>query len=196
MSRESIKKAALELFRRYSYVKTSVADIATAAGIGKGTVYLSFKTKEDILFSLLDDHIDSLKLREDPAYQDLSIDLETKICRFSKSLLDLHFQIRDLMFGSLDNLRGRELQDVYLKINLYIDRVTSFLSHILTVHGYPVTDKRAAAIGEFVLFLSGRFIVYILSHDWNNREELDTLMPIWALRLFRPLVLPEISSKI
>ena len=125
------------------------------------------------------------------AYQDPAIDLDTKLSRFSTALLDLHFQIRDLMFGSLENLRGRELQDVYLKINQYIDRVVAFLSHILTVHGHTVTEVRAAAIGEFVLFLSGRFIVYILSHDWNSRQELYTLMPVWAVELFRPLVLPE-----
>ncbi|MGE4526522.1 MAG: TetR/AcrR family transcriptional regulator, partial [Sphaerochaeta sp.] len=40
MSREDIKSAALKLFKRYSYVKTTVADIASVAGIGKGSVYL------------------------------------------------------------------------------------------------------------------------------------------------------------
>lgn len=189
MSRESIKQASLELFRRYSYVKTSVSDIAAAAGIGKGTVYLSFKTKEDILFALLDDEIDKLKLKEDPAFADPKIDLDAKISRFAKALLDLHFQIRDLMFGSLENLRGRELQDVYVKIAQYIDRVVDFLGYILSIHGYPSTDEQAAALREFILFLSGRFVIYILSHDWNYREELDRLMPLWATQLFRPLVL-------
>jgi AcrR family transcriptional regulator len=191
VSRETIKQAALELFRRYSYVKTSVSDIAAAAGIGKGTVYLSFKTKEDILFALLDDEINSLNLRDDPAFLDPSVDLDIKLGRFSVSILDLLFQIRDLMFGSLENLRGRELQDVYLKLAQYIDRVTDFLSHILELHGYQPVKERAAAIREFVLFLAGRFIVYILSHDWNYREELYLLVPVWARLIFRPLVLPE-----
>jgi len=191
LSRETIKQVSLDLFRRYSYVKTSVSDIAAAAGIGKGTVYLSFKTKEDILFALLDDEINSLKLREDPVLLDPAVDLEAKVSRFSKSLLDLHFQIRDLMFGSLENLRGQELQDVYLKISQYIDRVVDFLGHILELHGHAATDERAGALREFILFLSGRFIVYILSHDWSFRDELYRLMPVWARQLFRPLVLPE-----
>ncbi len=193
MSRESIKQVSLELFRRYSYVKTSVSDIAAAAGIGKGTVYLSFKTKEDILFSLLDDEIDNLKLDEDPAYSDPAIDLQVKVSRFSKSLLDLHFQIRDLMFGSLENLRGRELQDVYQKITQYLDRVVAFLGRILAIHGYPVTEPTSQALREFALFLSGRFIIYIFSHDWSNRTELYELMPEWSRQLFRPLVLERIG---
>jgi AcrR family transcriptional regulator len=52
VSKDAIKKAALELFHRYSYVKTSVSDIAAKSGIGKGSVFLAFKSKEDILFSL------------------------------------------------------------------------------------------------------------------------------------------------
>ena len=191
VSRESIKQVSLELFRRYSYVKTSVSDIAAAAGIGKGTVYLSFKTKEDILFSILDDEIDNLRLEEDPVYSDPAVDLEFKVSRFSKSLLDLHFQIRDLMFGSLENLRGRELQDVYQKITQYLDRVVAFLGRILAIHGHTVTEPTAQALREFTLFLSGRFIIYIFSHDWSNRTELYELMPEWSRQLFRPLVLAK-----
>ena len=191
MSREKIKQAALELFRHYSYVKTSVSDIAVAAGIGKGTIYLSFKTKEDILFSLLDDDIAALKSQTDPIYLDPSVTLEAKIDLLSKSILDQHFQIRDLMFGSFENVEGRELQDVYLKFAVYIDRVSEFLLQVVGLHGYPANPGRLTAIREFILFLSGRILIYILSHDWNNREEIYRLMPVWAHQIFQTLVLQE-----
>ena len=191
MSRDKIKQAALELFQRYSYVKTSVSDIATAAGIGKGTVYLSFKTKEDILFSLLDDDIQAVKQQTDPLYFDPAVSLDSKIELFSKNILKLHFQIRDLMFGSFENVEGRELQDVYLKFSAYIDKVCELLLKVVGLHGYPATPERFAGIREFQLFLSGRFIIYILSHDWNNRDEIYQLMPVWAHRIFPTLVLQE-----
>jgi AcrR family transcriptional regulator len=38
---------------RYGFAKTTVAEIARDAGIGKGTVYLYFDSKEDILIALV-----------------------------------------------------------------------------------------------------------------------------------------------
>lgn len=40
--------AAASLFERYGYSKTTIEDIAAAANIGKGTVYLHFSSKEEI----------------------------------------------------------------------------------------------------------------------------------------------------
>ena len=191
MSRDKIKTAALELFRRYSYVKTSVSDIASAAGIGKGTVYLSFKTKEEILFALLNDEFVARKAETDPILLDPSVSLDRKMDLFSKDVLDLHFEIRDLMFGSFDIVEGKELQDVFLKFSTYIDQVAEFLLQVVALHGFPSREDRVAVIREFILFLSGRIVIYILSHDWKNRDEIYRLMPVWARQIFRTLVLTE-----
>jgi AcrR family transcriptional regulator len=51
--RGKILDAGLELFGRYGPGKTTMDDIARAAGIGKGTVYLFFPSKEDLLFELI-----------------------------------------------------------------------------------------------------------------------------------------------
>ncbi len=48
----AILAAARELFLHYGYKKTSVEDIAREAGIAKGTVYLYFRSKQDILATL------------------------------------------------------------------------------------------------------------------------------------------------
>ena len=191
MSRDTIKQAALELFHRYSYVKTSVADIASAAGIGKGTVYLSFKTKEDILFSILEDDIAALRVKTNDTYLDPAVTLDQKLGLFARTILDQHFFIRDLMFGSFENVEGRELQDVYRKFATYIDRASEFLQGVVTLHGYPPSPGRLAAIRDFILFLSGRFITHVLSHDWNEREAIYRLMPVWARQIFPSLVLQE-----
>lgn len=48
-----ILEAASELFARFGYQKTTLEDIALRAGIGKGSVYLEFESKEAILFALI-----------------------------------------------------------------------------------------------------------------------------------------------
>lgn len=55
--KESIKKAARDLFRRYGYNKTSVNEIARKAKIAKATIYKYFDSKELILHAILMDYI-------------------------------------------------------------------------------------------------------------------------------------------
>jgi AcrR family transcriptional regulator len=50
--RQDILEAALELFRDRGFDETTVQDIATAAGVAAGTVYLYFPSKEHVLVAL------------------------------------------------------------------------------------------------------------------------------------------------
>jgi len=52
--REAILRAATKVFARGGYFNSKVADIARAAGVADGTVYLYFKSKEEILRSIFD----------------------------------------------------------------------------------------------------------------------------------------------
>ena len=52
--REAILRAATRVFAHNGYFNSKVADIAREAGVADGTVYLYFKSKEDILHSIFD----------------------------------------------------------------------------------------------------------------------------------------------
>ena len=52
--REAILRAAIRVFARNGYFNSKVADIAHEAGVADGTVYLYFKSKEEILHSIFD----------------------------------------------------------------------------------------------------------------------------------------------
>ena len=51
---EAILRAATTVFARNGYFNSKVADIARAAGVADGTVYLYFKSKEEILHCIFD----------------------------------------------------------------------------------------------------------------------------------------------
>lgn len=51
---DAIVLAALELFTRYGYRKTSIDDIALAAGAAKRTVYLHFENKAAVFLAILE----------------------------------------------------------------------------------------------------------------------------------------------
>jgi len=52
--REAILRAAIKVFASSGYFNSKVADIAGEAGIADGTVYLYFKSKDEILHSIFD----------------------------------------------------------------------------------------------------------------------------------------------
>ena len=56
--REAILRAAITVFAHNGYFNSKVADIAREAGVADGTVYLYFKSKEEILHCVFDRSVD------------------------------------------------------------------------------------------------------------------------------------------
>lgn len=53
-SRDALLDAALELFLEQGFAATRVEDIAAAAGVSKGTVYLYFRTKRELFSAVIE----------------------------------------------------------------------------------------------------------------------------------------------
>jgi len=62
--RDSILDATDRLLARFGYRKMTVEDIAGEAGIGKGTIYLHFSSKEEVVLSHIDRIVECLKERQ------------------------------------------------------------------------------------------------------------------------------------
>jgi len=58
---EAILDAADRLLARYGYKKMTMEDLAQEVGIGKGTIYLHFRSKEELVLSHIDRLIARLK---------------------------------------------------------------------------------------------------------------------------------------
>jgi TetR/AcrR family fatty acid metabolism transcriptional regulator len=85
---QQIVEAAIRVFARNGYYNSRVSDIAREAGIASGTIYLYFKTKEEILVTLFRDKMAAFvaQLRREIAGEP---DPETKIRR----LVGVHFSV-------------------------------------------------------------------------------------------------------
>src|SRR5438034_2443656 len=53
-NRDAILRAAIDVFAGRGYFNAQVADVALAAGIAAGTVYLYFRSKDDLLISIFE----------------------------------------------------------------------------------------------------------------------------------------------
>lgn len=61
--RDEILDATDRLLARFGYKKMTIDDLAQEVGIGKGTVYLHFASKEEIALSHIDRIIERMKVR-------------------------------------------------------------------------------------------------------------------------------------
>lgn len=87
VKKQEILKAAMRVFAGKGVVKTKMADIALAAGIGKGTIYEYFRSKEDIFAE---------------AYSHIFLNTETRIAEVLESHLEPEEKLRGLMSVTLE----------------------------------------------------------------------------------------------
>jgi AcrR family transcriptional regulator len=99
-----ILAAAKQLFGHYGYRRTSIDDIAQEARIAKGTVYLYFKSKEEIFRALCQQLLDSVLAATEEACR-VTGPIEQRLRRILAAKFDYLFE---LVHGSA---HARELID-------------------------------------------------------------------------------------
>ena len=85
---QQIVDAAIRVFARTGYYNSRVSDIAREAGIASGTIYLYFKTKDDILVTLFRE-----KMAEWVAFVRREIATERDAVAKVRRLVALHFAV-------------------------------------------------------------------------------------------------------
>ncbi|MGB5812011.1 MAG: TetR/AcrR family transcriptional regulator C-terminal domain-containing protein [Polyangiales bacterium] len=102
--RARILSAAIKVFAKNGFYATRVSEIAKAAGVADGTIYLYFKNKDDVLISIFEDGIRQLiTVLRDVATSDDTV--EQRIKRIIELQLGLLEDQRDLAEVMTVNLR-------------------------------------------------------------------------------------------
>ncbi|MBA5605872.1 TetR family transcriptional regulator [Duganella sp. FT3S] len=116
--RRVLLDAAHQLYRERNALPP-VADIASAAGLAKGTVYLYFRTKEEIFVALLEDSFAQLFAALAPLLTALDMDQPGTAARFARAYTQL---VRD----SGDLLQLAALGNTVLEKNLPLEAMQRF----------------------------------------------------------------------
>ena len=93
--RDAILRAATQVFARRGFFQSQVADIARAAGVAAGTVYLYFRSKDDLLVSIFERTMRET-LAEGRAAIDGVVDPAERLRRIARLHLDRMGRDRDL----------------------------------------------------------------------------------------------------
>ena len=102
--RDRILRAAIRVFAQNGFYATRVSEIAKAAGVADGTIYLYFKNKDDVLISIFEEGIQRLlAILRDVAASDAPA--EARIAKIIELQLGLLEDQRDLAEVITVNLR-------------------------------------------------------------------------------------------
>ena len=201
-TREAILDAAERLIGALGYSKTTVEDVARAAGVGKRTVYVYFPTKEEVVLCTIDRIVGRLTAR----LRSLAAARRPRAEALRAMLLDrvlFRFDsVRDYSHG-LDELFA-SLRPAYLaRRKAYFDAEAGVFAEVLTAGSaageFDCPDPAAAA--ETLLLATNSLLPYALSaRELGRRKDVaaragriaDTLLYglCRKVRRGRPVPLP------
>ena len=176
----AILDAAVQLFTEKGYERTSINDLARAAGIGKGTIYAYFNQKSEIFLAFCEEQLETIR--------DTILNSDTMAMPLLDRLLalyreDFHFILQNPEFGRIlmretffpgqpNTDRSRRLDDRYIAL------LTPVLKQA-QVRGELRSDL------EFTLVLGHFYGLYCLVVSaWFSRRlhtEEDVLMALHCL---------------
>jgi len=74
--RDRITEAAISVFAEKGYRSSRVSDVAREAGVADGTIYLYFRSKEELLLTIFEEKMEELLSELSDALSDISCPLE------------------------------------------------------------------------------------------------------------------------
>jgi AcrR family transcriptional regulator len=131
--RSKIVKNALKIFTKKGFFRTTVDDIAKAAGVGKGTVYLYFKDKSALYVSIIEDHfVTGIQYLKE--VQSESLSSTEKLQKIAGDWIDYMIQLKSSFFMfSMENLNlsrkiMKEVRPIMLK---NLKEMIGIVAHII-----------------------------------------------------------------
>ena len=174
----SVKDAILDatdvLLWKFGYKKMTIDDLAREVGIGKGTVYLHFPSKEEIALSHIDRIIERLKKR----LWEIADSSETPERKIKKMLIErvmYRFDAVQHYSTSLNELLAQVRPRLLDRRRRYFEEEANVFARVLTqgnVQGIFADDPKHDA--QALLTATNSLLPYSLSTDeLGSRDEIE-----------------------
>ena len=152
--REKIVDAAIVTFSKHGYDRTKMDDIAETANLSKGTIYLYFKSKEELFYAISENNIKALKEQLSVLFtksEDLISDSQKFYVNFRKASEQSDKVFLESIAESSRNQRLQEM--LYHQRMKVLDIVTEYLK-LQIKKGFfrSDIDIDAAAVGLVSLY--------------------------------------------
>jgi AcrR family transcriptional regulator len=146
-TRARIQQIAIELFSENGYEATSLREIAERLGVTKAALYYHFKTKDEIIESLVSDQIARIQQLLDWAKdQPRTIETRREFVRRYAEMLAVHDHHKLMRFFE----RNQSSMQQHKSGGQMRERMTEMLD-VLTVPEAPLPDQIRCALAIFAL---------------------------------------------
>ena len=160
--REAIMKTAAELYAARGFLGTSVAQIAEACQTSKSLLYHYYPSKEDILFDVMDSHVESL-VEAAQAVMAQPLRAEDKVRHLAARLMDMYLDAQahqKVLLNELVNLPEARRQIIIDHQKSLLDTVDRLVAEIRP----QLSGKRPQRRATVMLF----FGMLNWTHTWYD----------------------------
>lgn len=149
---QDVREVALSLFASEGYANVSLRHLAEHLGMRAGSLYNHIESKQDLLFELIHDHLESL-LDYVEWRVNKSTDIEDKLKVFIASHIDFHLQHMELSqlsvleLRNLDSEQLGEISDLHKK---YRGRLGAIINEGIKsglFHSHPLSAATLGILG-------------------------------------------------
>jgi AcrR family transcriptional regulator len=165
---DRILDAAAELVGRWGYKKTTVDDIARQAGVAKGTIYLHWKTREDLFIALR--RREDLKLAEDIRQRIANDPAGSTLRGFVKhsTLALMKRPLMKALFLNDSEMFGEWASREYSSAT-YQERIENYKNLLEFLRGQGVV-RTDMGIREQTFMLGAMWLGFLLAGRWMPEE--------------------------
>ena len=173
-TRDAILDATDRLLARYGYKKMTIDDLAREVGIGKGSVYLHFESKEEIALSHVDRIVERVKSRLH-AIAESKGSPETRIRKMLIERVIMRFDSVQHYSQSMNELLGQVRSRLLDRRKRYFEEEARIFARVIA-EGKSAGAFRAKdphVMGRTLLDATNALLPYSLSaYELGERDEL------------------------
>ena len=150
---EAVRKAGLRLIFEHGYEAMSLRQLAAEVGIQAGSLYNHISTKQELLFDLIQDHINELLRQLDRALEGKR-DPDEKLRAFVAFHVTYHMTRKREVFIANSELRSLEPKNYEAIVALrgaYEQRLAAILADGVEQGAFEVGDIQVATFGILAL---------------------------------------------
>lgn len=165
-TRDRILDAAERLLGRFGYRKMTVEDIAVEAGIGKGTVYLSFPSKEEVVLSTVDRIVDRVCAEMDRVAKSGGSAGDT-LRAILRARVMVRFEAVSEYSGSLNDLVGSVRASLLARRAKHFEQEIEVLARVIAraQESGDVVAGQPRRIARSLVLATNSFLPYALSPE-------------------------------
>lgn len=177
-NKQSILKAAKEIFLTKGYLDSTIMDITKRAGVGCGTPYTHFKGKDDILWNLFEEVADEFSQTFYKPFKPVSIqELETRQALEIRHVMELavrHRPILQITYQAmgLSEMIKQQLDELFEK---YIEKTIDDINYSRR-KGFYRADLAPQITAKTIVYMIRELFWDVVFEKENNIEAISRVL--------------------